>query len=125
MIKLLRQHLLENEKLLSLLDNKEAIYHLEKPLKVKADHFIVFNERLLEDKYIKTYQLTFNIESPNVEKVISIEEELIKYLNDVRCEKLIKNEDTFIRNIQVLNGGGKIRLPEGNWRSVIFFLLKL
>ncbi|MGF7057187.1 hypothetical protein [Brassicibacter mesophilus] len=125
MIKLLRQHLKQNTKLMDMLDTSESIYHIEKPLKCEDTTFIVIKDKLLEDKFIKTYQLTFNIESPDLEKVIAIEEELISYLNDSRDEKIIKNEEKSIRNISVLNGGGKVRTPEDNWLAVVFFLLKI
>ncbi len=125
MIKLLRQHLKQNTSLMVMLDTNESIFHVEKPLKREDKTFIAIKDKLIEDKFIKTYQLTFNIESPDLEKVIDIEEELISYLNDPRGDKIIKNEEKSIRNISVLNGGGKIRTPEGNWLAVVYFLCKI
>lgn len=124
MIKLLRQHLLQNKKIVSLLSNKPSIYHVEKPLKCDDKTYIVIKDKLLSGRYIEEYQLTFHIVSDNLEKVIAIEKELILYLNDPRGEKVIRDNDTYIRNIQVLNGGGRIRTPEDNWMSVVYFLCK-
>ncbi len=124
MIKLLRNHLLENKELVSLLDNKPSIYHVEKPLKENSKTYIVIKDKLLSGYFIEEYQLTFHIVSSNMEKVIAIEKELIDYLNDPRKEKIIRNNDTYIRNIQVLSGGGRIRTPENDYMSVVYFLLK-
>lgn len=124
MIKLLRQHLLSNTGIVSLLDSTQGIYHIEKPLKVKDKTYIVIKDKLLSDRYIEEYQLIFHIVSNDLEKVIALEKELINYLNDPRGEKVIKNEDTYIRNIQVLNGGGKIRTTEGDFMGIIYFIAK-
>lgn len=124
MIALLRQHLLSNTDIVSLLDSNQGIYHIEKPSKLKDKTYIVIKDKLLSDKYIEEYQLTFRIISDDLEKVIEIEKVLRKYLNDVRGEKIIKNNDTYIRNIQTLNGGGTIRTPENDYLCVVYFIAK-
>ncbi len=125
MIKLLRQHLLKNQKLVLLLNNKPYIFHEEKPLEIDADTYIVFKDKLLKSKYIQEYQIIFHVISKDINKAIAIERELIDYLNDTREEKLIKNDDTYIRNIKVLRGGGRIfDVDIDNWRIVVYFLLK-
>lgn len=124
MIKLLRNHLLENKKIVSLLDKSDGIFHEERPLKREDKTYIVIKDKLLSGRYIEEYQLTFHITSDDIEKTIAIEKTLIDYLNDVRGEKVIHDSDTYIRNIQVLNGGGRVRTPEDDYMSVVYFLLK-
>lgn len=124
MIKLLRQHLLENSKLIKMLSKSDSIFYIDKPEKRDDTTYIVVKDKLLSGRYIEEYQLTFHIVSPKPQVVKNIEKELIKYLNDPREEKIIKDDDTYIRNIQVLNGGGTIRTPENDYLCVVYFLLK-
>lgn len=124
MIALIREHLLLNNELINLLYDKEAIYYVEKPEQVKVDDYIVMRDKLISDKYISNYQIEFRIYSKNINKTNEIAEELISYLNDPRGQKIIKNENTVIRNITVLNGGGIARDDEDNFVKVVFFLLK-
>lgn len=124
MIKLLRQHLFQNEKLISMLDKKDSIFYVERPLKRGDKSYIIVKDKLLSGRYIEDYQLTFHIVSPTIQQTKAIEKELIDYLNDPRGEIIIKNEDTYIRNIQVLNGGGIIRTPENDYLSVVYFIAK-
>lgn len=124
MIKLLRQHLFRNGTLISMLDKNDGIFYIDKPDKRKDKTYIVIKDKLLSGRYIEEYQLTFHIVSPNPQKVKDIEREVIDYLNDPRGEKIIKNNDTYIRNIQVLNGGGTIRTPENDYLCVVYFIAK-
>ncbi|MSU01408.1 hypothetical protein [Tissierella pigra] len=124
MIKLLRQHLLNNTKLKSMLDKNDSIFYIDKPEKREDKTYIVIKDKLLSGRYIEEYQLTFHIVSPTPQVVKDIEKELISYLNDPRGEKIIKNDDTYIRNIQVLNGGGTIRTPENDYLSVVYFIAR-
>ncbi|HHV26004.1 MAG TPA: hypothetical protein GXX63_02270 [Tissierellia bacterium] len=126
MIKLLRRHLLQNKELISLLSNNQSIYHMEKPLKYNDDTYIVLKDKLISGYFIEEYQLTFHIISSDMNKTVEIEKELISYLNDPRGEKLIRDNDTYIRNIQVLRGGGRIyNQDKDNWMSVVYFLCKI
>ena len=124
MIKLLRQHLFDNSKLIKMLSKSDGIFHIDKPEKRDDTTYIVVKDKLLSGKYIEEYQLTFHIVSTKPQRVKAIEKELIKYLNDPRGEVIIKDENMHIKNIQVLNGGGTIRTPEGDFLSVVYFLLK-
>lgn len=124
MIKLLRQHLFQNEKLISMLDKKDSIFYVERPLKRDDKSYIIVKDKLLSGRYVEDYQLTFHIVSETIQQTKAIEKELIDYLNDPRGEIIIKNEDTYIRNIQVLQGGGIIRTPEDNYLSVVYFIAK-
>ena len=124
MIALLRQHLSKNNELVSKLDKPDGIFYIDKPQKRDDTAYIVVKDKLLSGRYIEEYQLTFHIVSPEAQTVKDIEKELIEYLNDVRGEVIIRNKDTFITNIQVLQGGGMIRTPESDYLSVVYFLLK-
>lgn len=125
MIELLRGHLISDKNLIQLLNNKESIFYIEKPEKVKVTDYILIRDKLISDKYIATYQIEFRVYSKDLNKAIDIEKELISYLNDPRGEKIIKDENNnYIRNISVLNGGGTAKDEEGNWIKVVFFLLK-
>lgn len=125
MIKLLRQHLLKNKELVSLLDGKPHIFHEEKPSKIDTDTYIVFKDKLLSGYFIEDYQLTFHVISDDLNKAIAIEKELIRYLNDPRGEVLIRDNNTYIRNIQVLHGGGRTYNEEKDYYiSVVYFLCK-
>lgn len=124
MIALLRQHLFKNGILISMLDNNDGIFYIDKPKNREDKTHIVIKDKLLSGQYIEEYQLTFHIVSPDPQKVKAIERELIDYLNDTRGEKIIKNNDTYIRNVQVLNGGGTIRTPEGDFLGVVYFIAR-
>lgn len=121
MIKLLRQHLFKNVNLISMLEKSDGLFHVEKPPEREDKTYIVIKDKLLSDYFIEQKQLDFYIVSPNLQKVIDMEKELVNYLNDPRGEKVIKNDDTYIRNIQVLNGGGKTRTPEGDFMVIVRF----
>lgn len=121
MITLLRQHLQENTELISLLGKNDGIFYIDKPKERDDKTYIVIKDKLLSSKYIEEYQLTFHIVSPIPQTCKAIEKELKDYLNDVRGEKVIKNDNTYIRNITVLNGGGTVRTPEGDFMAVLYF----
>lgn len=124
MIKLLRQHLQENSKLVTMLDTEDSTYYIDKPPKIDDKNYIVIKDKLLSGRYIEEYQLTFHIVSPTPQKAKVIERELIDYLNDPRGENKIYNNHTFISNIQVLNGGGIIRTPENDYMCVVYFIAR-
>ena len=125
MIKLLRQHLIKNTKLVDMLDTNNGIYYIDKPLKCNDKTYLVTKDKLIGFDYIKDIQLIFHIVSPSPQICKEIEEELIDYLHDERGENIIKSDDTVIRNIRILNGGGIIRTPEGDYLSVVYFIVKL
>ncbi len=124
MIELLRQHLFDNNKLIRMLDKSDSIFYIDKPEKRDDTTYLVIKDKLLSGRYIEEYQLTFHVVSPSAHSVKDIEKELVEYLNDPREEKIIKDDDTYIRNIQVLNGGGTIRTPQNDYLCVVYFLLK-
>lgn len=124
MIKLLRQHLIKNNKLVSMLDKKDGIFYIDKPKKRDDKTYIVIHDTLLSEKYIEDYKLKFHIVSPEPRKIKDIEIELRKYLNDPRDEKMIFNNDTYIRNIKTLNGGGITRTEEGDFLGIVYFIAK-
>lgn len=124
MVSTLMKHLFNNEKLIVLLGGGN-VYYLEKPLKFNPDVFILAKDKLLSDRYIKQYQLQFDIIGKDLNKILEVEKELIKYLNDVRGEVIIKYDGEIIRNIRVLNGGGTIKDANDNWIKVVYFLCKV
>lgn len=124
MIKLVREHLFKNNELINMLDENDSIFYIDKPEKRNDKTYIVIKDKLLSGKYIEEYQLTFHIVSPSPHLAKNIEKELISYLNDPRGEVIIRNKDTFISNIQVLNGGGTIRTPQNDYLSVVYFIAK-
>lgn len=121
MIALLIKYLKDNTELISLLDKNDSIFQIDKPKSRDDKTYIVIKDKLLSSKYIEEFQLTFHIISPLPQTVKAIERLLIDYLNDIRGEKIIKNDNTFIRNIQVINGGGTVRTPEGDFMTVLYF----
>lgn len=121
MIALLRQHLKLNTELMALLGKNDSIFYIDKPKERDDKTYIVIKDKLLSSKYIEEYQITFHAISPLPQTVKVIERLLIDYLNDVRGEKIIKNDNTFIRNISILNGGGTVRTPEGDFMAVLYF----
>lgn len=131
MIKTLINHIKQDTAITSLLSNSDAIFHHEKPIQfeqsldIDIDNFIVIKDKLIEDRYIKTYQLTFNIVSPSLQKVETISNKLIDYLNDPRGKKRIQSDTVTIRNIVVANGGGIIKNDEGDWTRIVYFLCKI
>lgn len=125
MIEVLRKHLKDNTKLVSFLDNGEAIYHLFKPSSKRFDDiktFIVIRDKIVTSDYLKTYAIEFKIQSPSLEKVIGIKEELIRYLNDKYVSNMLSSDYSIINGINLLNGGGIIRDDEaGVYLCVLFF----
>ena len=125
MIKLLRQHLKKNTNLMDMLDNNNSIYYIDKPVKCNDKTYLVIKDKLIGLDYIKDVQLIFHVLSPSPQICKEIETELIDYLHDERGENIIKNDDTVIRNIRILNGGGIIHTPENDYLSVVYFIAKI
>lgn len=125
-MKVIRNYLLDDLQLKALLDNQEAIYLVEKPEKIKNDTYIVYFFKPISGGYIKDYQIEFRCISKDLNKLIAIQSRLIKLLDDPRDETMIKDEETTIRSIKLLNGGGTWKNPDtGNHEMVVYFLCKI
>ncbi|KUO66122.1 MAG: hypothetical protein APF84_12435 [Gracilibacter sp. BRH_c7a] len=126
MTKVVRNYLLADAQLKILLDNKEAIYQIEKPKEIKNDTYIVFFLKPLSGGFVKDWQLEFRVISYDLSKIVAIQSRLIKLLDDPRGEIIIKDEETVIRSIKLINGGGSWRNPEtDNFEMVVYFLLRV
>lgn len=125
-MKVIRNYLLQDLQLKALLDNQEAIYLVEKPEGIGNDTYIVYFFKPISGGYIKNYQIEFRCISKYLNKLIAIQSRLIKLLDDPRDETIIKDEETTIRSIKLLNGGGTLKNPDtGNHEVVVYFLCKI
>ncbi|MGF7184964.1 superfamily I DNA and/or RNA helicase [Desulfitispora alkaliphila] len=120
MVSALIKHLLNNGKLIEMLDG-ENIFYQEKPIQFNPKQFILIKDKLLGDAWLKEYQIQVDCISKDLNKVIDLESELREYLNDLRGQKHIEG----IKLIKTLNGGGTIKDEQGNWIKVVYFLLKI
>jgi len=91
--KVVRNYLLADAQLKILLDNKEAIYQIEKPKEIKNDTYIVFFLKPLSGGFVKDWQLEFRVISYDLSKIVAIQSRLIKLLDDPRGEIIIKDEE--------------------------------
>lgn len=125
-MKVIRNYLLGDLQLQALLNNQEAIYLVEKPKEIVNDTYIIYFFKPIAGGYIKDYQVEFRLISKDLNKLIAIQSRLIKLLDDPREETIIKDDETTIRNIKLLNGGGFWKNPDtGNHEMVVYFLCKI
>ncbi len=109
-----------------MLDNKEAIYQVEKPKEIENDTYIVFFLKPLSGGYVKDWQLEFRVIAKDLSKIVALQSRLINLLDDPRGEKVIKDDETVIRSISLVNGGGTWKNPDtDNYEMVVFFLFKI
>lgn len=70
--------------------------------------------------------LEFYIIGKDLSKLIQIQEKLIQLLDDIRNEKVIRDNDTTIRTVKLLNGGGMVKNSDtGNYEVIAYFLCKI
>ncbi len=125
-MKIIRNYLLQDFQLKSLLDNHDSIYLVEKPKEKKNETYIVYFFKPITGGYVKDYQFEFRLISKDLNKLIAIQERLINLLDDPRGEKIIKDDDTTIRSTKLLNGGGQVNNEDtGNYEIVVYFLCQI
>jgi len=125
-MKVIRSYLLKDLQLKALLDNQEAIYLVEKPKEIKSNTYIIYFFKPISGGYIKDYQIEFRLISKDINKLIAIQSRLMKLLDDPRDKKIIKDDETTIRSIKYLNGGGFWKNPDtDNHEMIVYFLCKI
>lgn len=124
-LSLLRDYLLNDEQIFSLLANKKAIYLISKEDDKKVNPYIVYLYKPLGGRYIQDCQIEFRIVGKDLQKLTAIKSRLIKLLNYNRETEIIRNKDVVIRDSKVLTGGGQVKNPStGNYELIIYFLIK-
>jgi len=122
----IRKYLLNDVELKGLLNNKNAIYLVEKSNEEDFIPYIVMFYKPLNGGIIKDYQFEFRVIGEDLSQLIPIQERLIKLLDDPQNRLIIKDENTTIRQTKLLNGGGFTKNPDtGNFEAIVFFLLKI
>ena len=99
------------------------IFLINKPKKIKADSYIVYNFRETNGgKTIRDYQIDLRIISPNVLSVIDIKEKLINLLDFYNRPCDIEG----IRVMKMLDGGGLALNEEtGEYNCFLYFSAKI
>lgn len=125
-MKVIRNYLLNDLQLKTLLENQDAIYLVEKPKEINSDTYIVYFFKPLTGGFIKDYQIEFRLISKDLSKLIAIQSRLINLLDDTRGKMIIKDNETVIRSTKLLNGGGTVKNENtGNHETVVFFLCQI
>jgi len=125
-MKVIRNYLLEDLQLKALLNNQESIYLVEKPKEIENETYLVYFFKPISGGYIKDYQIEFRLISKDLSKLLAIQSRLMKLLDDPRDKTIIKDDETTIRSIKLLNGGGFWKNPDtGNHEMVVYFLCKI
>lgn len=126
---LIRQRLLSDLDLVELLNEKEAIFYIEKPDEEDFkdwNPFVIFKSKIVSGDYVKDYLVEFNIVGKDLNIVINIEKKLIEILDDTRNTNIIKDENNTIHSIRLANGGGIVKNPETeNYHSILFFIARI
>jgi hypothetical protein len=126
MMSLLRSYLLDDAQMLTLLDNQEAIYQVEKPKEMEHDTYIVFLSKPLQGGHIKDYQIEFRLIDKNLSKLNALQSRLITLLDNPRERLILNDENTVIRDVHLLNGGGTLKNPStDNFETIVFFLCRV
>ncbi|EHQ90169.1 hypothetical protein [Desulfosporosinus youngiae] len=125
-MKIIRNYLLNDLQLKTLLDNQNAIYLVEKPKEMENNTYIIYFYKTLTGGFIKDYQVEFRLISKDLSKLIAIQSRLINLLDDPRGKKIIKDTETVIRSTKLLNGGGMVKNEStGNYEVVVYFLCQI
>ena len=105
----------------------ENVFLYEKPEKVSCQNYIIYNFKEIDGgSSIRTYQIDFRIVSKDMLKAIEIKDGLIEELDCFNRPCNITNEETVIRSIKLLNGGGIIKNEEkGEYNILVFFYVKI
>lgn len=124
-LKLLRNYLVNDTQIKSLINNKPAIYLISKPQEEEVNPYIVYLYKSLGGRYVQDCQIEFRLIGKDLSKLTALKSRLIKILNYNRDSEIIRNENTVIRDSKLLTGGGQIMNPiTGNYELVVLFLLK-
>lgn len=122
-IKNIRKHLLNDTTFKTLLNDKDAIYLIEKPIKSVENPYIVYLYKPIgTGGYITDFQIEFRIVGKDLTKLTSLQNRMITLLDFNRDTQPIEG----IRHCKLLNGGGMVRNPEtDNYELIVFFLCKI
>jgi hypothetical protein len=105
----------------------ENVFLFEKPKEIEVTDYIIYNfKELGGGSTIRSYQLDIRAVSDNSLRAIEIKDNVIQLLDIYYKHCKIQNEDTTIRSIKLVNGGGLIKNPDtGEYNSIIYFQVKL
>lgn len=124
-MKVLRNYLVNDTQIKSLLSNKQAVYLVDKPIEEEASEYIVYLYKQLEGRYLQQAQIEFRLIGKDLSKLVGLQSRLTKLLNYNRDTQIIRNEDTVIKDSKLLNGGGMLVNPNtGNYELIVFYLIK-
>ncbi len=124
-MKIIREHILRDPEVVSVLGGQN-IWLVEKPEEVQAEHYIIFKYKPLNGGLVKDYLFEFNIVGKQISKLLILQDKLIQLLDDVRGDKIIKDNKSYVRHTKLLNGGGMVKNPDtGNYEVIVFFNVKI
>lgn len=124
-MKLIRNYLISDEQLMVLLNNKEAIFLVEKPEQLNYDPYIVYFYKIIDGGVVKNYQLEFRLISKDLSKLLTIQSRLIKLLDTPYYNRIVKDDGYFVRLIKLLNGGGMLKNPAtNNYEIILYFQVR-
>lgn len=121
-MKAIRKYLLNDSEMLNLLGGNN-IFFIEKPYQVDIENYIIYKYKPIDGGLVKRYQIEFNVIGKDLNTLIEIQNRLIQLLDDYRSEFVIEDADSFIRQINLINGGGQLKNPDtGNYEIILYFL---
>lgn len=124
-LSLIRDYLLNDGQIFSLLGRRKAMYLISKEDDAKRDPYIIYLYKPLGGRYIQDCQVEFRLIGKDLSKLTALKSRLIKLLNYNRDSKVIRDEKVVIHDSKLLNGGGQVKNPQtGNFELVIYFLVK-
>lgn len=121
----IREYLVSNTELNGLIGNN--VFLLEKPEKVKATDYVVYNfKELSGGNSIRDYQLDIRVIGKDKLKLLNIKDIIITLLDNFNKPTKIKDDITTIRHTRLVNGGGIIKNTEsGEYNVLVYFLVKI
>lgn len=122
----IREYLVADETLNALIG--ENIFLFEKPEKVKANTYIIYNFKEINGATggIRDYQLDIRIVSKDKLSLFSIKDRLIELLDNYNKPTKIKDSSAVVRHTRLINGGGIIKNEEsGEYNLLVYFLVKI
>lgn len=120
----IRNYLLQNVQFKALLDNKDAIYLIEKPLKTINNPYVVYLYKPIGtgNGVLLDAQVEFRIVGTDLNKLTQLQSLLITLLDQTRNSIPIDG----IRFSKLLNGGGMLRNETTkDYEIIVFFNIKL
>ena len=108
----------------------ENVFLVEKPNAKELNNvtdYIIYNFKEIDGgSTIRRYLLDIRSVSNSPLKAIEIKDNVIQLLDIYYKSCTIKNEDTTIRSIKLVNGGGLIKdSDKNNYNSIIYFEVKI